>query len=89
MMRAEAYQFYDIGFCVDPYQQEIVLNMTFHKAFQLAGKHVWFVLGWYRPALFQVLQHLLQSSDFRGLVLIALQVFLILRTDFQYHSDLI
>lgn len=88
-MRTETYQFYDIGFRIDPYQQEIILDMTFHEPIQLAGKHVRFVFGWYRPTLFQVLQHLLQSSDFRGLVLIALQVFLVLRTDFQYHSDLI
>ena len=89
MMCAEAYQFYDIGFFVNPYQQEIILNMTLHETLQLAGKHMGFIRGWYSTALFQVLQHLLQRCDFRGLVLIALQVFFVLRTDFQYHSDII
>ena len=89
MVCAETYQFYDIGFFVEPYQQEIILDMTLHETLQLAGKHVRFVCGGHCPTLFQVLQHLLQRCDFRGLVLIALQVFLVLCTDFQYHNDLI
>ena len=48
MVCAETYQFYDIGFFVDPYQQEIILDMTFHETFHLAGKHVRFVCGWHR-----------------------------------------
>ena len=89
MVRTETYQFNDIGFFVNPNQQEIILDMTLHETLQLAGKHVRFVCGWYSPVLFQVLQHLLQSSDFRGLFLIALQVFLVVLTVFQYLIDLI
>ena len=59
MVCAETYQFYDIGFFVEPYQQEIILDMTFHETFHFAGKHVRFVFGGYRSALFQVLQNFL------------------------------
>ena len=48
MMCAEAYQFDDIGFFVNPYQQEIILNVALHAAFVVAMKLVGFVVRWYR-----------------------------------------
>ena len=42
-MCTQSYQFDDVSFLVEPYQQEVALHMTFHASFVLTEKHVGFV----------------------------------------------
>ena len=77
-MSAEADKLNDVSLLVEPYQQEVTLDVTFHAALVLSRKHVRLILR--RDGLF-VPKHLknhFQGIQVLGLVLISFKVFSIL-----------
>ena len=77
-MRPQTYQLYDIPLGVNPYQQEITLNMAFQAAFVVANKRMWEVFFGYRLLVYQQIQNNFQLRKHFRLMLVPLQVFLIL-----------
>lgn len=77
-MGTQSHQLYDIPLTVNPYQEEITLDMTLQATFVVANKRVWEVFFGYRLLVNQQVQKNFQLREQLGLMLVPLQVFLVL-----------
>jgi hypothetical protein len=74
-MRTQSHQLDDIPLSVNPYQQEITLDMAFEAAFVVANERVWEILFGYRLLINQQVQKNFQLREQLGLMPVPLQVF--------------
>ena len=58
-MGTEADEFNDVVLFVNPDEEEISLNVTFHATFVVAMKYMRFILRWYGHFVFQHLQYVI------------------------------
>ena len=75
-VRTQSHQLYNIPLVVNPYQEEITLDMTLQATLVIAYKRMWEVLFGYGLLVYQQVQNDFQFRKHFCLMLVPLQVFL-------------
>ena len=75
MVSAKPFEPYSVRSVINPYQEKIVLNMTFQTSLIDSVQHVRVIFTWDAPCLFKMLGNEKKRLHLRSIMLIALPVF--------------